>query len=162
MASHYIRAQFYTCTCTCACAYAHAYAHVVHAHVHVHVHVQVQVQVQVQGTRDAKAEFLNYVKAKGVCPVSALTQLCPHSSAPFFIVKGLYLGQVFSQVSAVVCLWLKLVGQRRGDNTGSSSPAAFRHSGRTSSHRESTARAFIHSSPHHLEQQRCIALSSAV
>ena len=29
-----------------------------------------------------------------VCPVSALTQLCPHSSAPFFIVKGLYLGQV--------------------------------------------------------------------
>ena len=31
-------------------------------------------------------------------------------------------------------------------------PAAFRHSGRTSSHRESTARAFIHSSPHHLEQ----------
>ena len=66
MASHYIRAQFYTCTCTCACAYAHAYAHVVHAHVHVHVHVQVQVQVQVQGTRDAKAEFLNYVKAKGV------------------------------------------------------------------------------------------------
>ena len=56
-------------------------------------------------------------------------------------------------MSAVVCLWLKLVGQRRGDHTGSSSPAAFRHSGRTSSHRESTARAFIHSSPHHLGQE---------
>ena len=40
----------------------------------------------------------------GVCPGSPLTQLCPLSSAPFSIVKGLYLGQVSSQVSAVVCL----------------------------------------------------------
>ena len=39
------------------------------------------------------------------CPVSPLTQLCPLSSAPFSIVKSMYLGQVSSQVSAVfVCL----------------------------------------------------------
>jgi len=58
------------------------------------------------------------------CPVSPLSQLCPHSSAPFFIVKGLYLGQVFSQVSAVVCLWLKLVGQKEAI-TRARAPTAF-------------------------------------
>ena len=51
------------------------------------------------------------LRLSGGCPVSPLTQLCPLSSAPFSIVKGLYLGQVSSQVSAVVCLWVKFVGQ---------------------------------------------------
>jgi len=53
------------------------------------------------------------------CPGSPLTQLCPLSSAPFPIVKGLYLGQVSSQVSAVVCLSPKTCWTERGDHTRS-------------------------------------------
>jgi hypothetical protein len=56
--------------------------------------------------------------------ITTLTQLYPLSSAPFSIAKGLYLGQVSSQVSAVVCLWLKFVGQEEAI-TRARAPSAF-------------------------------------
>ena len=94
------------------------------------------------------------------CPVSPLTQLCPLSSSPSSIVKGLYLGQVCSQVSAVVCLWLKLVGHRKRRSHALNDTFGFPAFGpHTSSHRESTARAFIHPSSHHLEHHGVLVAS---
>jgi hypothetical protein len=118
------------------------------------VFIVVVVVVVVVVVREAPHECRDLACCGPLCPfgsrrpVSPLTHLCPPSSAPFFIAKGLYLGQVFSQVSAVVSVFgSNLLDRKRGDHTDSSTPSAFRHSGRTL--RATASRPPGHSFIHH-------------